>query len=121
MLKRINNISVFLAVVIDHKMEKTTEIAQRKNSNLSIVLIVVNILLSLILSTTFTKNNELDQQMILFPIAVSATVLLSAYLLTYRGKGYRWAIWLFVIALIISVAYIALLWYATGLAAAFKN
>ncbi len=102
-------------------MEKRTEIAQLKNSTLSIVLIVVNILLSLILSTTFTKNNELDQQMILFQIAASTTILLGAYALTYRGKAHRWAIWLFVIALIISVAYIALLWYATGLAAAFKN
>lgn len=98
-----------------------TQLQKQKNSNLSIFLIAINILLSLIFFLVLTEDNDLDYGMMLFAFAISVTILLGPYAFTYHGKGYRWAKWVFGLAFIISLVFIGLLWYATGLAAAFKN
>lgn len=101
-------------------MLETAEKNKRKNSSLSLGLIALNIILAVIFSITGTETDESNTVALLYLI-FSATILLGLYSLTYHGKGYRWAKWLFGVLLIISLGFIGLLWYAAGLAAAFKN
>ncbi|WP_421945554.1 hypothetical protein [Pedobacter sp.] len=96
------------------------EISKQKNSNLSILLIIVNIILLLVFAKIGTLSE--DQEIISYILLViGGTILLGGYAFSYHGKGYRIAKWLFGIALIISIALFVLLWYVAGLAKAFQH
>lgn len=100
--------------------ENTTEIIKRKNSNLSILFIVVNLVLLLIFANI--EDNESYQASINFCyLSFGATVLLGCYAFSYHGKGYRLGKWLFAISLIVSLALFGLMWYGAGLAKAFQH
>ncbi|MCH5597478.1 hypothetical protein [Niabella ginsengisoli] len=100
--------------------QNTTEINKQKNSNLSILFIVVNLILLLIFANI--GDNEGDQEIINYCyLSFGATVLMGCYAFSYHGKGYRIAKWLFAISLIISLALLGLLLYAAGLAKAFQH
>ncbi|MDR6969617.1 small-conductance mechanosensitive channel [Flavobacterium arsenatis] len=100
--------------------QNTPEIIKQKNSNLSILLIVVNLILLLIFANV--EDNGSNQESINYCyLSFVATVLLGFYAFSYHGKGYRIAKWLFAISLIISLLLFGLMWYGAGLAGAFKN
>ncbi|WP_316735701.1 hypothetical protein [Pedobacter aquatilis] len=94
---------------------------KEKNSNLSIGLIMLNIILALILSSTVHEDDDPDGIMFIISLVVSATVLLGGYAFSYHGKGYRWAKIVFGILLVISIVVLGLLWYAWQLGKGFKN
>ena len=98
-----------------------SQIQKEKNSNLSIALILLNIFLALILSTTIGKDRDPDGVMFIIVLSISSTVLLGGYAFTYHGKGYRWAKIVFGILLVISIAVLGLLWYVWQLGKGFKN
>lgn len=100
--------------------ENPAEIEKRKNSNLTVVLIFINIVLSIIFAV-FGRNDGGDiSEAIVFP-ALAVIILLGGYALTYHGKAYRAGKWLFAIALIIGLIFFGLLWYATQLGHAFSH
>lgn len=97
------------------------QIQKEKNSNLSLGLIVLNILLTLILTSTIPKEDDPDGIMFFVSLILSSTVLLGAYAFTYHGKSYRWAKIVFGILLVISMAVLGLLWYFWQLGKGFRN
>lgn len=92
-----------------------------KNSILSVVLIAVNVLLALVLATTIHEDDDPDNIMVLVSLAFSSTILLGGYAFTYHGKEHRWAKIVFGIVLVISLAFIGLLWYAFQLGKGFNH
>jgi len=95
-------------------------VLKQRNSNLSILLIVVNLILLLIFAN-IEDNGSSQQTLNYCYLSFGATVLLGFYAFSYHGKGYRNAKWLFAISLIISLILGGLLWYGAALAGAFKN
>ncbi|SHE47396.1 hypothetical protein [Pedobacter caeni] len=102
-------------------MENTaSELQKQKNSNLSLVLILVNVSLVLI----FINTGDIDEydSSVNTAFAVWAlTILLGIYAFSYHGKGYRIAKWIFAILVLLSIGYIGIFIYVTGLAHSFKN
>jgi len=100
--------------------QNTSEVNKHKNSNLSILLIVVNVILLLIFAKigTLSEDREIISYILLI---IGGTILLGGYAFSYHGKGYRIAKWLFAVALLISIALFVLLWYMAGLAKAFQH
>lgn len=98
----------------------TTAIQEQNNSNLSIALILVNVLLVLIfINTGNIREGEMEVNL---AFAVwSSTILVGIYTFSYHGKGYRIAKWIFTGLLLLSIALIALFVYVVGLSHAFKN
>ncbi|MVZ67623.1 hypothetical protein GQF61_17390 [Sphingobacterium sp. DK4209] len=90
------------------------------NVSLSAGLILTNTLLAIV---CFGGVYEFDPDSIrsIFAFLLSITILIGIFAFGYRGKSYRWAMWLFVILLIISIMLLGLAWYATQLGKAFKN
>jgi len=100
--------------------ENSVEIQKKRNSGLTVVLIVVNVFLALLYANV-TDNSE-DQTYINYVwLAGSLTFLLGGFAFTYHGKDYRWGKWLFALLLIVSLGFLALLIMATGLEHAFHN
>lgn len=100
--------------------QNTLDVNKQKNSNLSILLIIVNIILLLVFAKIGTLSE--DQEIISYILLViGGTILLGGYAFSYHGKGYRIAKWLFGIALLVSIALFVLLWYVAGLAKAFQH
>lgn len=99
---------------------KELQLNKQKNSNLSILLIVVNLVLLLVFANIGDNTN--DQGIINYCyLSFGTTVLLGLYAFSYHGKGYLIAKWLFAVSLIISLLLIGLLWYSAGLARAFQH
>ncbi|KEQ28367.1 hypothetical protein [Pedobacter antarcticus] len=93
---------------------------QEKNSNLTVGLIFINLILLLIfLNWGYVSENQYYFNIILMIGALS--FLLGGYALSYRGKGYRAGRWLFVASLVLAAAAIGLYLYAAGMAAAFQH
>ncbi|MCX3265170.1 hypothetical protein OQZ29_10455 [Pedobacter agri] len=99
---------------------KELQLNKQKNSNLSILLIVVNLILLLIFANI---GDSLDDELSVnyCYLSFGTTVLLGFYAFSYHGKGYRIAKWLFAASLIISALLIGLLLYSAGLAKAFQH
>lgn len=100
--------------------QNAAEINKQKNSNLSILLIIINVILLLV----FAKIGSLseDQEIVSYILLIiGGTILLGGYAFSYNGKGYRIAKWLFAIAVLVSIALFVLLWYLAGLARAFQH
>lgn len=96
------------------------EINQQKNSHLSLALIALNTLLVLCLGVT--GNFSEDESILNILLAVlTATFMLGVFAYSYKGKRYRYGKWLFVILLLISLCYGALIWYAFQLGKAFQH
>lgn len=100
--------------------DQLKNIQKEKNSRLSIILIMVNIVLSIILANVSTSVDN-GAELTFIVIVFSATILIGAYAFTYHGKGYRIAKWIFGVLFIISALLIGLLWYATALGHAFQH
>ncbi|WP_316743196.1 hypothetical protein [Pedobacter antarcticus] len=93
---------------------------KEKNSNLTVGLIFINLILLLIfLNWGYVSENQYYFNIILMIGALS--FLLGGYALSYRGKGYRAGGWLFVASLVLAAAAIGLYLYAAGMAAAFQH
>lgn len=98
----------------------SSEIQKQKNSALSIGLIIVNVILVLLFFNSTAKLEGGDE--INFAIVVfSATVLVGGYALTYRGKAYRAAKWIFLVLLLISLFFISIIIYVSELGRAFQH
>lgn len=95
-------------------------IQKEKNSGLSVILIMVNIVLSIILANV---NSSIDNgaELTFIVMVFSATILIGGYAFTYHGKSYRIAKWIFGILFLISMLLIGLLWYAAALGHAFQH
>ena len=93
---------------------------KQRNSNVSILLIVVNLILLLVFANI--GDNEGNQDVLNYCyLSFGTTVLLGLYAFSYHGEGYRIAKWLFAFSLIISLVIIGLLCYSAGLARAFQH
>ncbi|MNK22841.1 hypothetical protein D3C87_411220 [compost metagenome] len=93
---------------------------QEKNSNLSILLIIVNVILVLIFFNV-TPSSEDEQITAMFFGGLAFVVLLGFYAFSYHGKDYRVAKWIFGISLAILLVFSGLLWYAFELGKAFQH
>mgnify|MGYP003463748969 CR=1 FL=1 len=104
-------------------MIESTPINQdkQKNSYLSIGLITVNLVLALFLSVTMRSSGDEFGTTSLAYVLPTATILIGAFALTYHGKGYGWAKWLFGVCIIVTAIFFGLLFYAWGLGKAFQH
>lgn len=93
---------------------------KEKNSNLSILLIIVNIILVLIFFSLIPGSED-EEIAGMFFAGVAFVVLVGLYAFSYHGKGYRLAKWIFGISLIILLIFMGLLWYAAQLGKAFQH
>ena len=93
---------------------------QEKNSNLSILLIIVNVILVLIFFN-LTPSSEDEQITAMLFGGLAFVVLLGFYAFSYHGKDYRVAKWIFGISLVILLVFSGLLWYAFELGKAFQH
>lgn len=101
-------------------MDNPQEIAKQRNSNLSILLIIVNLILIIIYFNIGYATE--DQSMVnLLCLGGGLTVLLGGYAFSYHGKGYRVGKWLFAIALLATLGLLGLLWYAAALGKGFSH
>lgn len=93
---------------------------KQKNSNLSILFIIVNSILVLIFFNV-TPNSEDEQIMSLAFTGLAFVILIGFYAFSYHGKPYRAAKWIFGISLIILLVFSGLLWYVFQLGKAFQH
>ncbi|MCH5719814.1 hypothetical protein [Niabella hibiscisoli] len=99
---------------------QSPELNQQKNRQLSLALIVLNVILVLCLELT-GKLSEDESALNLLLAGISATVLLGVFAFGYKGRGGRLGKWLFVIVLLLTLGYGALIWYAFQLGKAFQH
>jgi len=101
-------------------MKVDPEIRQQKNSDLSLALIVLNVVLAAILYNNVASSN--DAKALIIPVMIwVATILIGIYVFSYTGKGNKLARWIFGILLVISIVLVGLTLYIIALAGAFKN
>lgn len=101
-------------------MDSQQETLKQKNSNISILLIALNVILLLVfVNMGYASENQ--QMLNIIYLAVGFTVLLAGYAFSYHGKGYRLGKWLFGIALLVCLTLVGLLWYVTELGKAFSH
>ena len=101
-------------------MDEQQETWKQKNSNTSILLIALNLILLLAFINIGYASENQQLLNVVFAV-VGFTLLLAGYAFSYHGKGYRLGKWLFGIALLISFVLLGLLWYATELGKAFAH
>lgn len=103
-----------------HTINNDLEAIKEWNSNISILLILINVFLLLIYKSTVLNsgNNEIENSLWLIG---SCTILLGGYAFNYNGKNYRTAKWIFAIVFVICTVYFGLLWYSAQLAKAFNH
>ena len=101
-------------------MENQQEGTKQKNSNLSMVLIAV-IMILLFIFTHITYNTEDAEIANWLWYGSGLTILLGGYAYSYHGKGYRNGKWRFGLVLLITLGMLGLLWYATQLGHAFQH
>lgn len=91
---------------------------KRKNSDISILMIVVNtLLLVMFLSTGKLTEDQIFLNIVY--ISIGITFLAFLYAISYHGKGYNRGKWFFGIALILSVILVVFMVYVLNLAKAF--
>lgn len=90
---------------------------KEKNSSLSVLLIIVNVILVLIFFNV-TPSSEDEGIMGMYFAGVAFVVLQGFYAFSYR---YRAAKWFFGISLLILLVFTGLLWYAFQLGKAFQH
>ncbi|MCJ0741551.1 hypothetical protein [Pedobacter montanisoli] len=93
---------------------------KRKNSDISILMIVVNLLL-MVMFLTIGKLTEDQVYLNIVYISIGITCLVFLYAVSYHGKGYNRGKWFFAIALIISVILVVFMIYVFNLAQAFVH
>ncbi len=93
---------------------------KQKNSNLSILLIVANVILVLILSNVI-PNSEDEQIASVLYTGLAFVVMTGFYAFSYHGKGYRAGKWIFGISLVILLVLSGLFWYVMQLGKAFQH
>lgn len=99
---------------------RNPELQQQKNSELSLALIVVNVVLATILYSNVASSD--DAKTLIIPVMVwVATVLIGIYRSTYSGKAQKLPKWVFGVLLLISLVLIGLTMYIIALGGAFKN
>lgn len=96
------------------------EINQQKNSVVSLVLILLNVILVLCLGVSGNLSED-ESAFNLLLAGAMATVLLGIFAFNYKGKAYRFGKWLFVTVLLLTLGYGALIWYAYQLGKAFQH
>lgn len=102
-------------------MESTqVAIQKQKNSQLSVALIIINVLLIVVFTNIGNISEDQSALNIAF-IVWSATILVGGYAFSYHGKGYSIAKWIFGVLFLLSILCIIFYIYVTGLAQAFKN
>lgn len=90
---------------------------KEKNSNLSVLLIIVNLILVLIFFN-LTPSSEDEGIMGMYLAGLAFVVLQGIYAF---GYGYRAAKWFFGISLVILLIFTGLLWYVAQLGKAFQH
>ncbi|SOD11522.1 hypothetical protein [Pedobacter xixiisoli] len=90
---------------------------KEKNSNLSVLLIVVNVILIMIFFNLTPSSGD-ESMMGIYFAGVAFVVLLGIYAFSY---GYRAAKWFFGISFMILLIFTGLLWYAFQLGKAFQH
>lgn len=90
---------------------------KEKNSSLSILLIIVNIILVLIFFNLIPSSED-EGIMRMYFAGIAFVVLQGLYAFSYR---YRAAKWFFGISLLILLVFTGLLWYAFQLGKAFQH
>jgi len=105
-----------------NKLENTApsqpDTVKQKNSNLSLLLILINALLLLVyLNSGYVSENQIMENILW--LLVGFMILFAGYAFGYSGKQYRWAKWLFVLLLIGCILYGGMLLYANALGKAF--
>lgn len=89
------------------------ELHKQKNSNWSILLIIINVILVFIfLNVGYFKDSSLLGENI-FWLSVSMNVLLGFYAFGYHGKKYRLGKILFILLSICNIAFYSLLWISS--------
>jgi len=90
---------------------------KEKNSNLSIVLIITNIILVMIFFN-LTPTSEDESIAGMYFSGVAFVVMLGIYAFSYNSRPAKW---FFGITLLILLAFSGLLWYAAQLGKAFQH
>lgn len=79
------------------------QIRKEKNSRLSLILIAVNIILAFVFSLTIQPSGEEIGMLSFFLVLIALIICLIIYAFSYHGKGYRWAKWVLLIAVIVAI------------------
>ncbi|WP_410222037.1 hypothetical protein [Pedobacter sp.] len=93
---------------------------KRKNSDISILMIVVNLLL-LVMFLTIGKLTEDQVYLNIVYISIGMAFLAFLYAISYHGRGYNRGKWFFALVLIISVILVIFIIYGFNLAEAFAH
>lgn len=78
-----------------------------KNSNISIALMCLNLILAYALSFIVQPAGEEKLILSLFCVLITAVICLLIYAFSYHGKGYRWAKWLLVATIVATIVLFA--------------
>ncbi|MEO5909342.1 MAG: hypothetical protein ABIP95_00570 [Pelobium sp.] len=91
------------------------------NSQLSVILILVNFVLVFILSQIGRSSNDPEGFFTYAYLIGASVILLGGFAFTYHGKQYRLAKWLFGISIVFGLLYLAFFLYLTALAGAYQH
>lgn len=101
-------------------MENPEKALKEKNSSLSVILIVINIVLAYIY-TNIGHYSEDESIVNMIGLVGIFTLLLGAYALSYRDKTNRLLNWLFGLALLVFLGSVLLWAYAMALGKAYQH
>lgn len=91
------------------------------NSQLSVLLILVNLVLVSYLSQ-ISRNSDDPEGFLTYAYLIGASViLLGGFAFTYHGKEYRLAKWLFGISVVVGLLYGAFILYIIALSGAYQH
>ena len=90
-------------------------------SQLSVVLILVNFVLVFILSQIGRSSNDPEGFLTYAYLIGASVILLGGFAFTYHGKEYKLAKWLFGISVVFGLLYLAFFVYLTALAGAYQH
>ena len=91
------------------------------NSQLSVVLILVNMFLIYILSKIGKNINDPDGILTYAYLLGASIILTGGFAFTYHGKQHRWAKWLFGLSVVIGIIFFGFILYLTALAGAYQH
>lgn len=91
------------------------------NSQLSVVLILVNLVLVSNLSQIGRHGDDPEGFLTYAYLIGTSVILLGGFAFTYHGKEYRLAKWLFGISVVVGLLYGAFFLYIIALAGAYQN
>lgn len=90
-------------------------------SQLSVILILVNFILVFILSQIGRNSNDPEGFLAYTYLIGASIILLGGFAFTYHGKEYRLAKGLFGISIVVGLLYLAFFVYLTALAGAYQH